>query len=118
MPISSRPTGQSSSFMTKLLLTEVFPPKTGGSGRWFWEIYRRLPRREVFIAAVDAPRQADFDHGHDLRLERGPLSLRQWGLRSVEGLRRYWRALRRLRRTVRTEDIRQVHCGRCLPEGL
>jgi phosphatidylinositol alpha-1,6-mannosyltransferase len=27
-----------------LLLTEVFPPQVGGSGRWFWELYRRLPR--------------------------------------------------------------------------
>ena len=29
--------------MSVLLLSEIFPPQKGGSGRWFWEIYRRLP---------------------------------------------------------------------------
>lgn len=30
-----------------LLVTEVFPSQTGGSGRWFWKIFRRLPREQV-----------------------------------------------------------------------
>jgi hypothetical protein len=25
-----------------LLIAEVFPPRSGGSGRWLWELYRRL----------------------------------------------------------------------------
>jgi phosphatidylinositol alpha-1,6-mannosyltransferase len=101
-----------------LLVSEVFPPKTGGSGRWFWEIYRRLARPEVIVAAGEDPRQADFDATHDLRVHRLPLTLRAWGLRSLSGLRGYWRAIRSLRRVVRREAVDVIHCGRCLPEGL
>lgn len=104
--------------MTSLLVSEIFPPRTGGSGRWFWEIYRRLPREDVVIAAGEHPRQDGFDQSHNLRVVRLPLSMPAWGLRSVQGLRGYWRAVRRLRRVVRAERIGAVHCGRCLPEGV
>ncbi len=103
---------------TTLLITEIFPPKTGGSGRWFWEIYRRLPREQLVIAAGEDPGQEAFDRTHDLRVVRLPLHLKQWGLRSVQGLGGYWRALQRLNRLVQTERVEVVHCARCLPEGL
>ncbi len=104
--------------MNTLLLSEIFPPKTGGSGRWFWEIYRRLPRESYVIAAGEDPRQCEFDSGHDLRVERLPLSLRSWGIVSLAGLRGYWRSIRGLRRVVAAERIGMIHCGRCLPEGI
>jgi phosphatidylinositol alpha-1,6-mannosyltransferase len=104
--------------MTTLLLTEIFPPKTGGSGRWFREIYRRLPRREYVIAAGEDPRQDAFDSGHDLRVVRLPLRLPEWGLLSRAGLCGYWSALRRLLPLLRAADVRMIQCGRCLPEGL
>jgi phosphatidylinositol alpha-1,6-mannosyltransferase len=104
--------------MTIMLVSENFPPRTGGSGRWFWEIYRRLPRAQVFIAAGEHPRQEEFDGGHDLCVARLPLTLREWGVLSLEGLRGYAAAVRRLRRLVRHQGVRAVHCGRCLPEGL
>ena len=56
--------------MSNLLISEIFPPKTGGSGRWFWEIYSRLPRHDVVIAAGEDPRQSEFDGSHDLRVTR------------------------------------------------
>jgi phosphatidylinositol alpha-1,6-mannosyltransferase len=101
-----------------LLVSEIFPPRTGGSGRWFWEIYRRLPREEVVIAAGEDARQDGFDATHDLRMWRVPLTMRQWGLRSLSGLWGYARAVRRLRRIVRAEQVDRLHCGRCLPEGV
>jgi phosphatidylinositol alpha-1,6-mannosyltransferase len=104
--------------MTLLLVSEVFPPRTGGSGRWFWEIYRRLPRERVVIAAGEHPRQEEFDRTHDLRLERLPLTLREWGLLSREGLRDYMAAVGRLRPLVREQGVGAVHCARCLPEGV
>jgi phosphatidylinositol alpha-1,6-mannosyltransferase len=104
--------------MTALLITEVFPPRTGGSGRWFWEIYRRLPREEVVVAAGEAPGHEAFDRTHDLRLVRLPLALRSWGLRGWREVRAYWRPVRALRRLIRSEGVRAVHCGKCLPEGL
>jgi phosphatidylinositol alpha-1,6-mannosyltransferase len=104
--------------MTTLLISEIFPPKTGGSGRWFWEMYRRLPREEFVFAAGEDPKQEEFDRTHFLRVERVPLSLSSWGLKSFAGLKGYWNAVRSLLRIVRQDGITQIHCGRCLPEGL
>jgi phosphatidylinositol alpha-1,6-mannosyltransferase len=100
------------------LVTEVFPPKNGGSGRWFWELYRRLPREDFLIAAGTDPHQGEFDRTHDLRLTRLPLTLPGLGLCNFLSLRGYWRALRELRRLIRAERVHTIHCGRCLPEGL
>jgi phosphatidylinositol alpha-1,6-mannosyltransferase len=44
--------------------------------------------------------------------------MRQWGVRSWEGLLGYGRAIRLLRRLVRDRRVGMVHCGRCLPEGV
>jgi phosphatidylinositol alpha-1,6-mannosyltransferase len=104
--------------MTTLLISEIFPPRTGGSSRWFWEIYRRLPRPDFMIAAGEDPRQEVFDRTHDLRVVRLPLTLPSWGVCSLPGLRGYWRAVRPLLRLARAERVQRVHCGRCLPEGL
>jgi phosphatidyl-myo-inositol dimannoside synthase len=101
-----------------LLISDNFPPRTGGSGRWFWEIYRRLPRDSFMIAAGEHQRQAEFDRAHDVRVVRLPLTMRAWGLVSIEGLRGYTRAVWRLRRLLAAERIGMVHCGRCLPEGV
>jgi phosphatidylinositol alpha-1,6-mannosyltransferase len=104
--------------VTILLLSENFPPKTGGSSRWFWEIYRRLPQDQVLIAAGEDPRQESVELPDGLRVERLPLTLRQWGLASFEGLRGYRRSLGRLRPLLKSERITMVHSGRNLPEGL
>lgn len=60
--------------MSTILLTENFPPKVGGSGRWFWELYRRLPREDFLLIAGSESGQDSFDDHHDLRLERLPLT--------------------------------------------
>jgi phosphatidyl-myo-inositol dimannoside synthase len=101
-----------------LLLTEVFPPKVGGSGRWLWELYRRLPREAVHIAAGEDPRQVAFDQSHDLHVERLPLVFPTWGLLSCRGLWHYWRTLRQLRSILQEKRIGVLHCGKALPEGL
>lgn len=104
--------------MTHLLVSDIFPPRTGGSGRWFWETYRRLSRERYAVAVGEAPGQEAFDHTHNLRLWRMPLTLKAWGLRSLSGLSGYWRALRQLRPLLRSERVEMIHCGRCLPEGM
>ena len=103
--------------MKALLLSEIFPPQNGGSGRWFQEIYSRLPRENVVVAAGEHPAQDEFDSTHKMNLHRLSLTMPQWGLRSVSALRNYWRLFRTVRRIVRSEKVTQIHCGRCLPEG-
>ncbi len=100
-----------------LLLSEIFPPKIGGSGRWFWEIYRRLSRETYIIAAGQDVQQDEFDQTHDLRLTRVPLTLGAWGICSWRGFRGYGKAYRAVRRIVKRENIDRLHCGRVLPEG-
>jgi phosphatidylinositol alpha-1,6-mannosyltransferase len=104
--------------MTSLLITEVFPPLVGGSGRFFWEIYRRLPRQDYIIAAGEYPDQEAVDRAHHLRVVRAPLKLSTWGVFSLRGVLGYRRGLKPLWRIVRSERIRMLHCARPLQEGL
>jgi phosphatidylinositol alpha-1,6-mannosyltransferase len=104
--------------MKTLVVTDVFPPQVGGSGRWLWEIYSRLPRQSFFIAAGQASGQEEFDRTHDLLLVRMPLHFSTWGISSLAGLRQYTRTAWRLRRLIRSENIGMLHCGKCLPEGF
>ena len=104
--------------MKTLLLSEIFPPMTGGSGRWFWEIYRRMPRDQFTIVAGDAEGAAEFDRTHDLDVIRLPLTMSDWGLLSWASLRSYWNTFRAVRRIVRERHIDQIHCGRLLPCGF
>lgn len=100
-----------------LLLSEIFPPKTGGSGRWFWEIYRRMPRAQFTIAAGIDPAAEALDRTHDLDVVRLPLTLADWGLASFPSAVAYWRAFRAVRDLVCHRKIERIHCGRCIPEG-
>ena len=100
-----------------LLISEIFPPKTGGSGRWFWEIYSRLQRDDFVVAAGEDPRQDDFDQTHDLNVLRTPLSMPSWGMKSIGGLRGYAKAFSAIRKIIREHDIDFIHCGRMLPEA-
>jgi phosphatidylinositol alpha-1,6-mannosyltransferase len=104
--------------MKTLLISDIFPPKTGGSGRWFWEIYRRMPRDRYVIAAGEDPQQAEFDRSHDLQVVRLPLAMRSRAIRNWAGVSGYWRGVRRLAPLMKAERINMVHCARCLPEGL
>ena len=103
--------------MSTLLITEIFPPRTGGSGRWFWELNRRLPREQFLIAAGESPGHEAFDRQHDLRVLRRSLTLSSWGLRSLAGVCGYTRATLAMREIVRTQQVQRIHCGRLLPEG-
>lgn len=101
-----------------LLLTEVFPPRIGGSGRYLWEIYSRLSSNRVSVLAGQTPGQAAFDRTHCLRLERLDLSFPTWGVASVAGVRSYWRTWRHVRTFLKASRVDEVHAGKCLPEGL
>lgn len=100
-----------------LLITENFPPGVGGSGRWFWELYRRLPIDSIVIAAGDQPGAESFDRGHSLDLRRVPLTFTTRFIRP-QSLKQYRIALKTLIDIVRNEGIQRIQAGRCLPEGL
>ncbi|PCI59656.1 MAG: glycosyl transferase family 1 [Gammaproteobacteria bacterium] len=101
-----------------LLISEIFPPKNGGSGRWFWELYTRLPKNEYIIAAGKTDNDKAFDKTHDLNLKRLNLSSPSWGIKSITGLKFYWRVFNQIRKLIKQHKIKTLHCGRCLPEGF
>lgn len=101
-----------------LLLTENFPPKKGGSGRWFWELYSRLPNDKVLIVANDTPEGREFDKTHELDIVRIELESTEWGLASTKGLGFYWETIRKVLKLIKGHGIEEVHCGRVIPEGV
>ena len=101
-----------------LVLTENFPPIDGGSARWFWELYSRLPRENIVIVTSEHSNGASFDKTHSLRVIRIPLKSAEWGFRSLKGLTFYWRSLRQLRKLVKQYHIQEIHCGRVIHEGV
>lgn len=103
--------------MTTLLVSEIFPPKIGGSGRWFWELYSRLPRDAYAVAAGADKAQGEIDRSAPLAIDRVPLSFPTRFVRP-SSLGHYWRALRQLGQSIRARDVRWLHAARCLPEGL
>lgn len=104
-------------WMTTLLLSENFPPRLGGTARWFWELYRRLPRSAVVIAAGVCLGDGAFDRTHDLRVHRVPLTFANPGALSIRNWKTHRAAIRALRVLVQRDVVQQVHCGRVLPEG-
>lgn len=103
--------------MTSLLITKVFPPATGGSGRWFWEIYSRLPRDEYAIVAGDCAGATAFDGQHDLNVRRISLAYPDLGYFGVGGYLRYQRTAKQISDSVRWGQISAIHCGALLPDG-
>jgi phosphatidylinositol alpha-1,6-mannosyltransferase len=103
--------------MTAMLVTETFPPRIGGTARWFWELYRRMPRDDVIVAAGTCEGDAAFDRTHDLRVERMPLAIDRFDPASPRGWITYARTVLALRRLRRGAAAGRLDCGRVLPEG-
>lgn len=102
-----------------LLISEIFPPLHGGSGRWFWEIYRRFPKAsvEVLTNDVDGGAGSDAEFPHPVhRFDR--MSASSWGAISWQGAGYYYRLWKKLDTLVGEGAFDQVHCGRVIPEGL
>jgi phosphatidylinositol alpha-1,6-mannosyltransferase len=104
--------------MRALLITQVFPPRKGGSGRWLFELYRRLPWGSAHVVAADEPGAEAFDRTHDLPTRRLALPTSSWGLLNRRGLIEHTRALWRLSGEVKRVCPDVIHCGKALPEGL
>jgi phosphatidylinositol alpha-1,6-mannosyltransferase len=101
-----------------LLITENFPPKSGGSGRWFWELYSRLPHSEYSVLAGEWKDTNSFDVGSDLSISRYTLSSPEWGFVSLKGILFYIKTVWHIRKQIKQQNITNLHCGRVLPEGV
>ena len=104
--------------MKTLLITENFPPKSGGSGRWFWELYSRLPHTEYSVLAGEWKDTNSFDIASGLSISRYTLSSPEWGVISLTGAWFYLKTIWHIRKQIKQQNITNLHCGRVLPEGV
>ena len=100
-----------------LVLTENFPPKSGGSGRWFWELYSRLPK-EDYIIVTDTVEDNSIDQQIENTVIRIPLKCAEWGFKSFTGLGFYWRSVKAVNKLIKQHQITHIHCGRVMHEGV
>lgn len=101
-----------------LVLTENFPPNTGGSGRWFWELYSRLPSEQYLVVTDENQSAHEFDQAQNIEIVRIPLQSPEWGFKSTAGLAFYWKTFWQLKKLIKIHGITHIHCGRVLPEGV
>ena len=101
-----------------LLISEIFPPKHGGSGRWLFELFRRLDGVEVTALAGRAPGDDEFDRAAPFRVDRFEAPIRSWGALHPRAGGDYWRAARQVKRLMSQRPPDVIHCGKCLPEGF
>lgn len=100
-----------------LLLSAVFPPRVGGSGRWMYEMYRRFPKEQVLVLAGGTA-AGSLEMPTDIAVERVPLDLPEWGCFSRAGLTGYRRAWSAVGTYVTRYRPSVVHAAVCLPEGV
>ena len=73
-----------------LLLSEIFPPEPGGSGRWFFESYRRIQSAECLMAVGNHADAHVFDEANrDLEIMRLDLHMPFRGVTSLASLSQY-----------------------------
>lgn len=98
-----------------LLLSEIFPPTHGGSGRWFYELYKRLVDIDITVMTnLSSQDRPTFPH----KIIDTQLSSNEWGVFSLNGLRFYFSKIKETLHYCKVNKITQIQAGRVLHEGL
>ncbi|HYL80030.1 MAG TPA: glycosyltransferase family 4 protein [Candidatus Acidoferrum sp.] len=104
--------------MRTLLISELFPPRVGGTARWFSEVYGRYPAGEAFVLTDVQDGNPDGIPRVGPSVSRVPMQMSDWGFLRPRSVRGYGRLLRHAYRMVRSHGVQTVHCGRVMPEGV
>ncbi len=104
--------------MQTVILTEHFLPAQGGSINWLVNTYSRYSPREVVCIAPQQPGDAEVDRTLPFRVERIPMSMPEWDPTVPVSLYRYSTIMWRVLRWCYADSMTQIHCAKCLPEGL
>src|SRR6056297_830249 len=105
-------------FPKTMLLSEVFPPQHGGSGKWFWEIYSRLPENRCLMVVGNSHGGDPRDATYPQPIERVDLHMDYRGVANFSSLKVYWRQARMVRRLAKQHRVQVIHAARPLSEGL
>ena len=104
--------------MQRLVLSEVFPPKKGGSGKWLYEVYRRQQPGTYTMVVGSGSAEHHSDAQYPQRVCREDLSMAFRGVSNAASLRSYWSQVRRVSRIAKEKQIDMIHAARPLSEGL
>lgn len=100
------------------LLSEIFPPVHGGSGRWLYEIYRRQTNKLAIVNQIKHETSlVDANQQDESWIRRIPLDLEETGAFSWSGRRTYRRALAEVMSVLNDNNHQCLHAARVLPEG-
>ena len=98
----------------RVLITQIFPPKVGGSGKWFYEVVRRQPEKYVVFSDQTANNSDGPDIKNHHRIE---FRLETTGFFSFRGFRDYTRLVKQFSRHYRFNKGDVIVAGRMVPEG-
>ncbi|WP_436715003.1 glycosyltransferase family 4 protein [Roseiconus lacunae] len=101
-----------------LVLSEVFPPQRGGSGKWLWEIYKRLDNLNFAMAVGNGFGELEGERSYPHPIERLPLSMPRRSVANLSSLYHYTRQARLVSKVVRRHEVTMIHAARPLSEGL
>jgi phosphatidylinositol alpha-1,6-mannosyltransferase len=83
-----------------------------------WQLYSRMPRGNVLVAADNLPGCEQFDRATELSVVRLPLHFKSWGALGWHRGTHYLRVYSQLQRIAHHNGIRTVHASNCLPDGF
>ena len=101
-----------------LVLSEHFLPERGGTITWILETYSRYEDGEVVVVTGERGDTHALDRTLPFKVERIPMSMREWDPSVPASLWRYAHMVWHVLRGSRRHRIRQIHCIKVLPEGL
>ena len=102
-----------------LLLSEVFPPQSGGSGRWLNEVYTNTSQLKTHCLVQEQNGQATYDKNYpDQQIIRCNLLMKDRAPLSLSSARRYASIARLVYSYARKLKVTQLHAARPLFEGL
>ncbi|WZU47572.1 glycosyltransferase family 4 protein [Stieleria varia] len=100
------------------LLSEIFPPIHGGSGRWFAEMYPRLTNADVTYIVGNHPDAKTLDIEKGWKTHRWDFGWHFNGIEDVSQMGKHLKGAWRLRRFLQRHPTDQLHAGRPLSEGF
>jgi len=101
-----------------LVISNVFPPQVGGSGRWLWEVYHRLAADQAISFLVpECPQAESFDAECELPIERACFDLQETGAFRPSGILGYSKLFQRVRNIHRKSPLSLLHCACAITPG-
>ena len=101
-----------------LVVSDIFPPRIGGSGAWLWEVHKRQPHAQYAMLVGMARGFKELDAEYPQPIVREDLNMASRGMLSFRGLKDYWRQARLIQKSVRQFRPRMIYAARPLNEGL